>query len=94
METSAWKLLVSRREKCILFLQENATEMEPLLDAYQEICEIESLLSDLWNRLETHARKSETRLSHNGTLANRWIYQVAIPLTIAATMFEESEGST
>ena len=99
MEAQQWKTLVSQREKCITFLQANATEMEPMLGAYQEICEIESLLGELWKRLEMHARKTRPTnqttvnlsLPHNETLARRWIREVAIPLTIAANLFEEEE---
>ena len=59
------------------------------LPAYKEICEIENILVELWKRLEINVRKNITPI-HTGSLANRWVYQVVIPLAIATQLYEDT----
>ncbi len=92
MENEIWDRLVQRRQKSKHFLETvDAPQGELLEPALQEICEMETLLADLWTRLEIQARKPSTitPIPHNRTLAQRWLNEVALPLAWALELNEE-----
>lgn len=86
-EEETWKQLNCTRQKCLsyLLLSDEKGVNRQVCGALEEIGEIETLLAELWKRVEIHARKPTVHsLKGNNTLATRWMQQVVLPLVLAA----------
>lgn len=108
-EEETWKQLNCTRQKCLsyLFLCNEKGVNRQVCGALEEIGEIETLLAELWKRVEIHARKPTVHSSQvghmplkgNNTLATRWMQQVVLPLVLSAQvndmdMQEEMKNSS
>lgn len=99
-ERRALTNLTKRRESFFLYwngraggLARQNRDFPDIGERLQELVEFEELLATLWTRLQMDMRKGNVgQLKHTGTLANRWIQKVALPLTLAALLAEEGES--
>ncbi len=88
-ESESWTRLVAARNKCLALTTATAAAAAGVA-TYEELAEIQNLLSDLWFRLETNTRKGAPPLPHAATMARRYVDQVVIPLTTAWCICEAS----
>lgn len=87
-ESYCWGNVVARRLKCLDYLisATHGNNRVCCTERLAEICELESLLADLWKRLEMDTRKGDPSapLRHTRSVAEHWFSKTFAPLITAA----------
>lgn len=97
-EVRAWLDADRRRAKCLRFLRAHTAHRLPnVSERLQEIHELESLLGDLWKRLEMDARKGDPAepLRHTGATTRRWLENAPLAWALSTLMMTmPAEGAS